>query len=493
MSPSILRSLTLVTVGACLLPGLAHAGAVAVTPLVARGLDAERTGDLYDLMSFELENVEGVDEVVSIDRLPSTLTSSCLTSTRCLGSITRGANADAMLTGYVERKGSDLLIDLVYYDATSNRILRRKAYSVPNDPVIILEEMTPMVAAAVTGVDPRKQEAAERMDGVAFEESDEDLDFYAAGEGTGLSDEPASGGAMGGYVNTTERPITAPSGGDAGSAADITFGEAQPEIAIDFDLSGEVSYGDNSGSEEADYGSYGGSSSGYGTSYGSDPYADVDPMDDPYDDDIEAPLNRGSVSVRADDEPVNEVGRSSVRSSTTTAGAADPSKSGLPRFTLTAKGGYSYYTPFNFGTIGAEGGIRAVGGLYFVVGVDLYIVRRQLPPELIAQGRAPIESNFIVPVNAGFLYRFDAGRVKPYLGADFIFSQYYLDPTTNANKFTFGARGRAGVDIMITSNFGLNADLALGGWSGNDWQSVDPRAPNSGFLPHASAGFVLGF
>ena len=175
------------------------------------------------------------------------------------------------------------------------------------------------------------------------------------------------------------------------------------------------------------------------------------------------------------------------------------------------------FTGFHFATVGAEFGLRLYKGLSFNVGVDVHVVRRALPPDRIVEGGKSFETNYIFPVNAGFLYRVKAGRVRPYLGADAIFSHIRtacLDVEAGAceqlnsgegaallrdvdyvlrQNWAYGGRGRLGLDVLINPHVGINLDVALGYWTSRDWPNVDPRQPTGGFLPHIGGGLLFAF
>ena len=134
--------------------------------------------------------------------------------------------------------------------------------------------------------------------------------------------------------------------------------------------------------------------------------------------------------------------------------------------------------------------------------METFAAGRSIPPELQPlYGRAS-EWNFIYPINAGLLYRLDSGSMAiPYVGADVIGASYFQDPPTEVaglqidgeRHSTFGARARAGADIMFTNNVGLNVNLAVGGWAGKRWPVIDASAKSGGLLPQISAGLIAAF
>ncbi len=157
-------------------------------------------------------------------------------------------------------------------------------------------------------------------------------------------------------------------------------------------------------------------------------------------------------------------------------------------FGLTFRGGYSKYYGFNFLTFGGEGAIPA-GPVHVVVGLEVYAVNRQVPEDLWANIGKVSEWNTIFPFNVGVVYKLDdlSGSVVPYFGGDIITVNYY------ESSWAAGVRARAGVDLMVSSQFGFNVNLSAGMWSGSRWGEVEPDIGNSGVLPQISAGTVVTF
>ena len=67
----------------------------------------------------------------------------CLDSTRCLGAITRGEEADVILTGAIEKLAK--IWSLLFYDGEMNRVLRRKSFTVASDPSELINAITPIL------------------------------------------------------------------------------------------------------------------------------------------------------------------------------------------------------------------------------------------------------------------------------------------------------------------------------------------------------------
>ncbi|HHO52672.1 MAG TPA: hypothetical protein ENK18_17820 [Deltaproteobacteria bacterium] len=158
---------------------------------------------------------------------------------------------------------------------------------------------------------------------------------------------------------------------------------------------------------------------------------------------------------------------------------------------VTGRGGFCKYYAFDFITAGAEAAVRATGNLHLLAGMEAYAVNRVLPPELALERGVLTEWNTIFPFNVGAVYKVPVGIAEPYVGADAIFVQYYRDAV--GSDWAGGARLRAGVDLMFVPNFGLNINLAAGGWSGQNWDLIEQGVQSSGFLPQISGGTVIAF
>ncbi len=158
---------------------------------------------------------------------------------------------------------------------------------------------------------------------------------------------------------------------------------------------------------------------------------------------------------------------------------------------ISLRGGYASYNPLAFVAVGGEVGIPVHEGLHVIGGIQVWAVQRVLPTEIAVQQLKTIDWDTIFPFNFGLMYKFPLGVAQPYVGADAIFAQYYnLPPETD---WAIGGRGRVGCDFMFVDSFGLNANVALGGWAGKRWPEIQEGMKNSGFLPEFSAGTVFAF
>ncbi|MBX2799453.1 MAG: hypothetical protein KTR31_17390 [Myxococcales bacterium] len=156
---------------------------------------------------------------------------------------------------------------------------------------------------------------------------------------------------------------------------------------------------------------------------------------------------------------------------------------------LTLRGGYAKFYAFNFGTAGLEAAVRTVAGLHVVAGAELYAVNVVLPPDQQLETGDFSRWNTLLPFNVGAVYKLDIGpMLRPYGGADLIFAQYYR--SVDAADWAAGARLRLGADVMLHKHIGLNANVSVGGWSGQRWDDLKAGLPNGGWLPQISAGVV---
>ncbi len=445
---------TVAALAMLLVGSVAQASAIAIAPFIpGKGVTDEDIMDVFSLLSSELEFMEGIDEVIEIEPRPAALGLTCLDSTKCLGAITRESNADNLIAGEITRKGQEYMVDVVFYDVAVNRVLRRRTYALPTRATDLVDSVTPVLLEIVTGTSP-SAETASSMEDVAFSD---DL---------AEEDEPAFG-----TVREVEQPVEAP--------AELPEADFDPN-AISFGSSADdISFGDSA--DDITY---------------EDPEEEEDtrvrpPPRPAFDEEEEEDLSVPPERVDFDEG-------TSSRTSRTNA-----SKKGFKRAHIAVRGGYTNYGVFHFATAGGEFKVRIVDGLFVGVGIDLNIVRREKAPSLTqvegcngdsTRTTPPcVETNFILPFHFGLLYHLSDKRFQPYIGFDAVMSQYFRNAATGKPSWAVGARGRLGADIMFSEHVGLNLDVALGFWIGQDWPSVDPRLSTIGFLPSASAGLVFAF
>ena len=161
-------------------PSLAFAGGTAViAPLVPTGVDSKISNNLTSLLSSELDFSGAYDTVTELSSMPSTMNTSCLSSTSCLGGIAKQNGVDMVIAGGVGSGGSGLKINLVLYDAKKNAIVRKKAYDIAADVGTQAAQAPKMVKEILgQGAPPaEQQEKATAAAAAAFSDDDEGFDF----------------------------------------------------------------------------------------------------------------------------------------------------------------------------------------------------------------------------------------------------------------------------------------------------------------------------
>jgi hypothetical protein len=466
------RSLGLVTALAVhALAPTAWAGEVlAVAPLLpGKGIKADKARDIFGLVQSSLDFMSGIDEVVPVGTTPSS--TACLLQTSCLKPLATEGDADHLITGTIDQVGSSYVMELVYYDATGNRIVNRKKWTFPADSGALLETVESGLRELRTGVSTAAA--------VAAEEEEENVDFLDDDDDAlELEDEPV-------YTAPRPSPATPPAPKPTTTAAASSTRpttpapapkppppppepEPEPVVEDDFDPSmftlsvdpNAITFGepvvpapepepkptayDEDDDEETSWRAPAVTPTPEPKPRPTAAYAD----DDDEDDDEAAyrawlaereAARNGTPAPREDDErPTSRsnstASRGPVSSATLRQQVEEEQRKEYRRLTVTTRGGYTNYGIFNFGTVGLGASVRVVAGLAVDVGVDLHIVRRALPPDVAAASGKAVETNFIAPLNAGLLYRFKAGIAHPYVGADAVFSHIRtacLDGTTN--------------------------------------------------------------
>lgn len=460
---------------ALLTPSVASAQKVVLTPLLSDDtVNDKQQVAVRQLISSELDFSPGVSGVVELQQIPSGLNDGCLNSARCLGGLTSANGGEQMITGRMSSSGSGLVLDLLLY--ANGQIVRRKAFNVPQDPTGLANSMTPVIQEVLTGNNPTKSAAATptASDFDLEEDFDDERDAQLA-----AIDAAAAGIAGGAAVAVAPPPAPNP---DA-DVANINFGNAVNDISAE-EIDQMIQFGAPPG--------VGGSAS---TAPMPAPMPRAQPrpipegMSDP-DLAVEAALaNNAGTTEPAQGRRRDRASRP-VRSSTSSSTRVQ--REDTEQFVqVTGRGGFCKYYTFDFITAGAEAAIRVSGNVHLLAGMEAYAVNRVLPPEVALERGVLTEWNTIFPLNAGVVYKVPVGIAEPYVGADAIFVQYYRDAV--GSDWAGGARLRAGVDLMFVPNFGLNVNLAAGGWSGQNWELIELGVRSSGFIPQISAGTVIAF
>jgi len=284
---------------------------------------------------------------------------------------------------------------------------------------------------------------------------------------------------------------------------DISFGDASDEIEVEID---DISFGDASSDIVADYGSNdsysdddygyrdydsGSSSSGYDDDY-DDGYSSrssrttsrsYDDLDEPEDDYPSSSSSRSSRSSSSDS-------RSSSSRSTRSSDATIRTNTNDPKLGMKLRAGYSNFQGvFNFVTYGGELAIPVADAVFVNVGLEGYSTQRAIPEALRDQyGGATTRWNHIMPFNLGLTYQNTKRDFRPYIGGDLT-----LTPYTKNFKTAPGVRLHTGADLMITDQFGLNANLGLGAWYGRDFDTVQVGVKEYGATAAISGGTVILF
>lgn len=480
---SLLAALTLVP-----LPALAET--MALTPLLGtKGVDEKRVEDIFDLMSSELEFMDGIDEVIEVNPAPSMLTTSCLASTRCLSSVTGTADGDALIAGSIDRLGQELVLDLVYYQKTSNRVVRRQTFTMSSEPTEMIEQMTPILVELLTGVSPTKEREAAAMADANFDDEDD----FAFGDSSSAP-------------RAVDIPITpAPVPDEPEEEAEVTFsfGSTASSVTFDEDAEPDEAFEDSPDIEEEDDESL--ADGGYD-------YEEEEDEADEYASASRSSSSRSSSSRSSSSRSTSSRDSSSRSSSYSSSSySKKPKSSGkeeMPRVQIQTRFGGQTFSAFKFWNAGLDLSVRTVGGLYVNVGVDASWVNHEMvTADYNNRGNQAVCkpgdrdgvyvcTDTFVPFHAGLLYQFNVGKFRPYIGADVIVVQNYafgVAPQPRQFYFSAGGRARLGFNFMMSKNVGITADLGLGAWSSAYWPEINDQLTPTGFLFTGTGGLVFAF
>jgi hypothetical protein len=531
-------------VAAVLAPATAWAGTVTYTQLVALGVNEKQIAALKQLMGSELEfqpELEGVKEGTT------TPTQACLANPSCVAGLAQGTTQ--VLTGSAQAMAGTLNLDLQVVDVATKKLVRRKTFSVPGDASVLPNLMTGIIREILIGAPTKAaQEAAgPAADDFAADpgdlEDEEDMPSAAAQAAAAQAaaaqaaaaqaaaakaaaaeaaaakaaaaeaarqeaarqeaarqeaarqeaarQEAARQAAAAAAAAAAKAAAAAPPAEDFDASA-INFGSAVDQMSTE-QIEDMIRFGPAPASAPAPAPSYAytppptpayGAAGGMGSSEEEDLEADLAARSGDLDD-LDAPAKAPKPAPRPAPKAVAEDLDGPTRSTATVdRGVAENAQ-------ITLRGGYAKYQQFGFIAAGGEVALPVYEGLHVVAGIQVWSVQRALPPELQAVLLRATEWNQIYPLNFGITYKFPLGVVQPYVGADGIFAQYYND--TIETDWSAGGRARAGADFMVAKNFGINANVALGGWQGRRWGEIELGMQNSGFLPEFSAGTVFAF
>jgi hypothetical protein len=244
---------------------------------------------------------------------------------------------------------------------------------------------------------------------------------------------------------------------------DIEFGPALSLIEEDPDDLGDLGLNDRYGD----------------TDFAAAPtYETVDTLDDPVPSAVERPKRRS----RKKTPKAKRAKRSSSR-------IRAPFVSKGNALAITARAGVSKFQTLNFLTYGAEVAIPMGDQASFTIGIEFQSTKRiPTKEQQLKLGLPPELWNTIMPLNVGGIYRFGQNRVQPFVGGDLI-----VLPYTRDFKLAVGARARAGADIMITKNMGVNIGLSAGAWYGSRFDNIDEGLKDFGIVPQATLGTSISF
>lgn len=572
---------------ALLLPGLASAQTVVLTPLISKGASETELSNVASLISSELDFRPEYEGARELGQRPSSLNTSCLSSSSCLRKIARDAGADHLVAGTLATSDTTFSLDLVLYDANAGRTIRRQQWDLPASPEAVADGMGGVILELVTGQtrkealaaeddlmvmdldieddfefddpeslddwdpeeDARQQAAEEERRRAAAEEqrrqaeaeaarqaeeerrlleeerrrAEEERRRQAEEERRRRAEEERRRAAEEERRRAEEEERRRADAERRRREEEAYARSLEEEEEEDFDPS-MISFGSVSSdqieiesAEDITFGSPSGitvESAGSGSSDRTY-YEDLDEEeeeeeDDDYgivdldsDDGEEDSRDRRSRSSRDRDRDTSS--RSSSRDSDRDTRTREPRErvQREPRVrverdpdrqavALNLRGGYSNFQSFNFVTAGLELFFPLGSSVYGIAGLESYSVEREIPPVHQEAGGPATEWNTIFPLNLGAAYKLVDGKIDPYFGGDLIMAQYYFDESGKAS-WSVGARARAGVDIMLTDQFGLNANAAVGYWSGKNWSVIQRDLKAGGLLPQISVGAVVQF
>ena len=461
-----------------LAPSVASAGdVIVVPPLIAKGTDAKSVANVTALISSEVGFSSRVENTVEPDAAPS---SSCMTSTSCLKTLTSSNEGTQAVVGTLAAGSGTYVIEALLYDLASNTIVRKNTWTVASDSSAMADAITPLVQELLNGTS--QQAAAAAAPSAATFEDDEEFEFAApvpVPVPTGpspaeLAKQQAAAAAAAAQAKAAAEAERKRLEAEAVAAA------AAAAAAEEFDPSA-ISFGSAATQMTAESISFA-PATAQPAAPAPKPVTRPVVVEEEDLDEAMVDLDEGADDLRAS-KTTEKAPKSSSGSATIEKGGGG-GEAGA--FGLAFRGGYSKYFSFGFITFGGEAAIPA-GPVHLVAGIEVYAVNRQVPEDLWAEVGKISEWNTIFPVNFGVVYKIGDGMAQPYVGADVIAVNYF------ESSFAAGARARGGLDIMVTPQFGLNLNLAVGMWSGSRWGEVQEGIGNSGVLPQVSLGTVIAF
>ena len=504
-------------------PGIANAADVLLAPIAGRGVKAGTLANITSLISSELDFSPGVSSIKELSSTPSTLTSSCLKSTSCLRGIGKQGQGEQLVAGYVTTGSGGFNINLVLFDMRGESILRNHSATLGASPEALADGMTSVIKGLMTGKTKTQAAAEENFDFGDFDDED-DFEFedpaVAEAENRQYEEEQEQRKAQQLARQRAEEAARRKAEEAARRKAEeearrraeeAARRKAEEEARRRVEANARRKAEEERQARETDDDEFDPNAFSFGTG-GVVEEDDDSSRSSSFDEDLDDEFADEEAELAAldgddlldldedlDEKPrrTKEKAKPTTREresnkNTSTVKTSRSSSDAPVRFELTARAGYSPYYNLGFITYGGEAGI-AIGqtGLFVLAGVEAYSVQRDIPEQFQDGSGITTEWNTIFPINTGITYRFLNQNIRPYVGADVIFAQYYVG--AQGSSWTVGARGRAGLNLMVAKNFGFNLNAAVGFWQGKNWGIIQQEVKKSGFLPQVSAGTVFAF
>jgi hypothetical protein len=477
---------------------------IVVAPLYSSSVDGKVVGNVSSLIASELDFMGEISSVIELDARPSNLGPNCLRSTSCLGEITSSNKGSQLFAGTMTASGGNYVLDLLLYDKTSNTIVRRKEFTLSADAEAVANGMTPIIREVITGDNPNAaKEAAPDDSDFSFDDED-DLDFLSPSSGEQQAQQRAREEAARRQAaeealrreeerRRAEEEARRRAEEEARKRAEEEARkraeeEARRRAEEEARRAREQQTSDSEYEEMDDFDP---SLISFGSAVATvDDEEDLDGFDlDDFEEEEE--YDPGLLDLDDDDDrrsKRNDSGRSNLDTGRASSGGSSADH----KTTVRARLGFTKYYSFNF-VVGSADIALPLGqsGAYITGSFNAFSVQRELPEEFRQDGRLT-EWNTIYPLGGGVIYKVNnTNTFQPYLGGEFIAVQYYKDEV--GSDWAAGVRGRGGVDIMATANFGIHLEANLGYWTGPTLNQIDEGVKNSGTLPGFVGGAVLSF
>ncbi|MBO85709.1 MAG: hypothetical protein CL927_10145 [Deltaproteobacteria bacterium] len=491
------------------IPTAASAVEVAIPRLIGNGVADKQLAAWTSTISSELDFRPEFTGATELGKGAGGFSANCLASGSCLSRVANTAGCDATVAGAVSRKGETLDFYLVYADGAS--IVRTKEFSVENSPMAVSDTISAKLAELITGQsrEDKQAAAAGTVDAGAFDEGfDEDFEDDAVVMAPVTSSRRIPTNSDGGSDELDDFSLDEPEEDRRRTAAVVAPPPPPPppppkakpappppppppppeEEEFSFSLGGGVVSVDEATDAEEDDDIVIG---GYASQPSSSSSSRAKPTREPparearqsYDDLDGNSSREERTRERPEPRRVESSDRARVDRSRS-------SQSSAPTVSIAGRVGYSRFQAFNFVTYGAEIAVHPLENLAVLAGLEGYSVRRDVPQELQDAGAPPVVWNSIMPINIGAAYKFFNDPIRPYVGGDMLIIPGYVQDASGA---AIGLRVRGGLDYMVSDNFGLNINGALGIWSGKEFDRLDSEFSTSAMVPQLSMGTVVAF